>query len=274
MNDAIVAVKELGKRFTVKKKTIEVLQHVNLEADEKEIVCIMGPSGCGKTTLAKIIAGIESPTEGSFSLFGQDCTNGVSKELKRRIGFIYQDNNLLPWRTVEDNLRFPLEIFGLIKESRYIGRVDKALEIVGLSGYRTCLPQELSGGMMQRVGIARALVFDPDLIIMDQPFGALDAITRRKLRFDFLKIFERAQKTIIIITNSIDEALLFSNRINVFSARPGTIQETVEVTVPFAERTTDITTNEKFHSLRARMISIIKKQYSQEDLGAEGDVGL
>lgn len=264
MENKIVSVKNLGKTFIVKKKTVEALRNINLEANEREIIAIMGPSGCGKTTLAKILAGIDTASTGEYELFGQNCIKGVSKDLKRKIGFIYQDNNLLPWRTVEDNLRFPLELFGIAKEEKYIKLIDEALEIVGLSAYRTCLPQELSGGMMQRVGIARALVFDPELLIMDQPFGALDAITRKKLRFDFMKIFEKTQKTIIIITNSIDEALLFANRVYIMSDAPGTMQHVVDVDVPFSERTTDIATNEKFRELRARMIQIIKTQYAEE----------
>lgn len=270
MENKILSVNNLGKTFIVKKKKVEALRNICLEASEREIIAIMGPSGCGKTTLAKILAGIDVPSEGSFSMFGQDCTKGVSKELRRRIGFIYQDNNLLPWRTVEENLRFPLEIFGVHKQEKYIKLIDEALEIVGLSAYRTCLPQELSGGMMQRVGIARALALDPELLVMDQPFGALDAITRKKLRYDFLKIFEKAQKTIIIITNSIDEALLFANRVYVMGEAPGTIEHVVNVDVPFEERTTDITTNEKFRELRAQMIKIIKAQYENDGIMAEG----
>lgn len=262
MNRIILSVEGLGKTFITKKKKITAFHDINLHAGEREIIGIMGPSGCGKSTLAKIIAGIETPTLGSLQLFGMDCSQGVSKEMKRRIGYIFQEGNLLPWRTVETNLRFPLEIFGLDKQEEYDQRVVEALKIVGLYDFRTCLPQELSGGMMHRVAIARALVLNPDLLIMDQPFGALDAITRKKLSSDFLRIFEQTQKTIIIITNSIDEALLFSNRIYIFSDAPGTIQEVVDVDVPYSLRHQEITTNERFTALRARMIEIIKKQYA------------
>lgn len=241
------------------------MQNMNLEAYAKEVIGIMGPSGCGKSTLMKIIAGIDTASGGTLELFGQDCTRQMSQDIKRRMGFVYQDSNLLPWRTVEDNLRFPLEIFGLQKKQEYVDRISEALEIVGLSDYRKCLPQELSGGMMQRVGIARALVFNPDMLLMDQPFGALDAITRRKLRYDFLKIFSQTNKTIIIVTNSIDEALLFSNRIIVMSEAPGTVQEVVEIDIPMSERTTDISGNQRFTELRHRMIEIVKKQYSRKD---------
>ncbi len=264
MGEEIVSVENVKRTFMMKKDCVEALHDISIKARPREILAIMGPSGCGKSTLLKIIAGIDRACGGSLHLFGTDCTKSMKQETKRRIGFIYQDHNLLPWRSVEGNLRLPLEMFGIHKEQEYEDRISEALEIVGLSDYRKALPQELSGGMMQRVGIARALVFNPDLLLMDQPFGALDAITRRKLRYDFLKIFERAAKTIIIVTNSIDEALLFANRIYVMSEAPGTIEEVVEVTVPFEERTTDIAENERFTGLRTRMIKIVKNQYARE----------
>lgn len=262
MNNSVINAKKIEKVFHSKEsKQKKIIQNLSLEVGEREIIGIMGPSGCGKTTLAKIIAGIETPTKGELEIFGQDCRKSFPKSVKKRIGFVYQDNNLLPWRTVEDNLRLPLEIFSMKNEAENRERIEEALEIVGLSSYRTCLPQELSGGMMQRVNIARAMVFDPELLVMDQPFGALDAITRKKLRFDFLRIFERSQKSIVIVTNSIDEALLFSNRIYVMSSGPGTVQEVVPVDVPFEDRTTEIATNEKFTALRKQMIKIVKEQY-------------
>lgn len=265
MNNSVVSVKQIGKTFYGKKsKEKKVIQNVSLEVGKREIIGIMGPSGCGKTTLAKIIAGIETPTDGELEIFGQDCRKRFPKDIKKKIGFVYQDNNLLPWRTVENNLRFPLEVFGMKNEEENKKRIEEALEIVGLSAYRTCLPQELSGGMMQRVNIARAMVFNPELLIMDQPFGALDAITRKKLRFDFLRIFEQSQKSIVIVTNSIDEALLFSNRIYVMSGGPGTIENVVTVDVPFEERTTEVATNERFTVLRKQMIKIVKQQYGEE----------
>ena len=264
--NSIFRTEKLGKIYLGKKnKKTEALHDITFEIGKNEIVGIMGPSGCGKTTLAKILAGIEEATSGSYYLFDEDCTHGVPRTLKQRIGYIYQDHNLLPWRSVEDNLMFPLEILKLDKDKKYLDLVDEALEIVGLSEYRNCLPQELSGGMMQRVGIARALVTGPDILIMDQPFGALDAITRKKLNFDFLKIFAQSDKTIIIITNSIDEALLFSNRIYIMSDAPGTIKDVIDVDVPFEERNKDIASDERFSALRAKLISIIKTQYANEE---------
>ena len=260
----MIAATKLSKTFQAKKAPVHALRDISITVNPNEIACLMGPSGCGKSTLLKIIAGIETATEGRLLLFGQDCSVFVPQNLKRRIGFIYQDSNLLPWRSVERNLHFPLEIFGIKKEKEYEDRIDEALEIVGLTKYRDALPQELSGGMMQRVGIARALVFNPVLLLMDQPFGALDAITRKKLRFDFLKIFQHARKTIVIATNSVDEALLFATRIYVMKEAPGTVEEVVEVGIPFEERTEGIENNETFIGLRRQMIEIVKRQYARD----------
>ena len=271
---SIIRLSGIGKIYHGKKTSTEALRDISLEAAPKEVLGIMGPSGCGKTALLKMIAGIEPCTSGNLTLFGTDCTGHTPQNIKRKMGFIYQDSNLLPWRSVEANLRFPLEIFGLQKQEEYTSQIAKALEIVGLSDYRKALPQELSGGMMQRVSIARSLVFNPEVLLMDQPFGALDAITRKKLRFDFMKIFEQSQKTIVIVTNSIDEALMFSNRIYIVSEAPGTIQEVVDVDIPHQDRPEDITTDARFNALRAKMIGIIKKQYATEKVLMEQEEGM
>jgi NitT/TauT family transport system ATP-binding protein len=272
LSSALIVTAKLSKTFHSKKTPVQALRDISITVNTNEIACLMGPSGCGKSTLLKIIAGIETATEGQLLLFGQNCTASVPQKLKRRIGFIYQDSNLLPWRSVERNLRFPLEIFGIQKEKEYEDRIHEALEIVGLTKYRDALPQELSGGMMQRVGIARSLVYNPDLLLMDQPFGALDAITRKKLRFDFLKIFQHARKTIVIATNSVDEALLFATRIYVIRMAPGTVEEVVEVGIPFEERKEGIEDNETFIGLRRQMIEIVKRQYALDARAAHFSV--
>ena len=264
MEKTILFANKLGKTYRTKKAQVKALRDVCIAADEQEIIGLMGASGCGKTTFAKIVAGIEPLTSGELELFGQDCSKGVPDALKQRIGLIYQDSNLLPWRSVESNLRFPLEIFGRAKGAGAQKRIRSALETVGLYEYRDCLPQELSGGMIQRVGIARALVIDPDLMVMDQPFGALDVITRKKLYFDFLNIFRKTQKTILIITNSIDEALLFSRRVYVMGEAPGTVEHTVSVDIPYEERTPAILKDERFLDLRRQMIRLVKEQFDQE----------
>lgn len=265
----VVCLEDLVVEYRQKKKRELILDHINLSADEKEIIAIMGPSGSGKSILLKTIAGIVHPAEGNRMLFGEECTKQVPKHIKRKIGLIFQDHNLLDWRTVEGNLRVPFEIFGIKDEDFINKQIEKALDMVGLLQYRGVLPHELSGGMMQRVGIARAMAFEPDLLLMDQPFGALDAITRSQIRFDFLHIFEKANKTIIIVTNSIDEALLFSNRILVLSNAPGKISETIQVKIPFSERKTEVAYDDKFTDLRREMIEIISRQYKKEQIESE-----
>lgn len=265
----MVCLKNLTVEYRQKKTKELILDKINLTAHEKEIIAIMGPSGSGKSILLKTIAGIVQPTGGERILFGESCTKQVPRQIKQKMGLIFQDHNLLDWRTVEGNLRVPFELFGIKDEELIERQIEKALDIVGLLQYRNVLPHELSGGMMQRVGIARAMAFEPELLLMDQPFGALDAITRKKIRFDFLHIFENTKKTILIVTNSIDEALLFSNRILVLSNAPGKISETIPVEIPFTERKTEVAYDENFTELRRRMITIISRQYQKEQIKSE-----
>ena len=260
MGNVIISAQGVEKTYYSKKSSVQALHAIDLTVQSQEIVAVMGPSGCGKTSLAKILAGIEDCTGGYLELFGQDCSHGVSKELKQRISYIYQDHNLLPWRSVERNLSFPLEIMGRGKDPLSQAKIDEALEIVGLSDYRTCLPQELSGGMMQRVGIARALVINSDLMVMDQPFGALDAITRRKLYFDFLNIFHSSQKTIFLVTNSAEEAILFSSRIYMLDKRPGEIAKIIPIDISYEDRTPDILHDKHFMELRMQIMESVKRQ--------------
>lgn len=258
----MIVAQNISKTYETKKNQTEALRNINFELDKQEIVAIMGGSGCGKTTFAKILAGMEEASSGTYFFDGIDCSKGVSNTLKQRIAYIFQDHNLLPWRSVEGNLKFPLEIFGKHKDPAYLERLEKALEIVGLAEYRTCLPHELSGGMMQRTGIARALTIDADLMVMDQPFGALDAITRRKLYFDFLRIFCTTGKTCVMVTNSIDEAILFSSRIYMMNGKPGEIEGIISVDIPYSQRTVDILRDQRFTELRLKVMEYVKRQVS------------
>ena len=262
MGDKMIVAQNISKTYDTKKSQTEVLRNLNFEVDKREIVAIMGGSGCGKTTFAKILAGMEEATSGTYFFDGIDCSAGVSDKLKQRIAYIFQDHNLLPWRSVEGNLKFPLEIFGKHKDPEYLQRLEDALDIVGLKEYRTCLPHELSGGMMQRVGIARALTIHADLMVMDQPFGALDAITRRKLYFDFLRIFCDTGKTCVMVTNSIDEAILFSSRIYMMNGKPGEVEGVISVDIPYAERTAAILRDPRFTELRLKVMEYVKRQGS------------
>lgn len=260
MGENIVSFKNVSKTYLFGKQQTEVIHDINLNVEKQEIIAIMGGSGSGKTTIAKILAGMEELTSGEYFFEGQDCSLGVPAAVKQKIGYIFQDHNLLPWRTVEKNLMFPLEIFGKNKDAAFLSRIEEVLDIVGLREYRTCLPQELSGGMMQRVGIARALVIDADLMIMDQPFGALDAITRKKLYFDFLRIFRESAKTIVLITNSIEEAILFSKRIYMLNGKPGEVEEIIDVDIPYEERTDTIFRDSRFLDLRMKVMECVKRQ--------------
>lgn len=269
MAETVLRVNGLVKTFERKKTRQTILDGISFSATKNEIIGIMGPSGCGKTTLLKTIGGMISADAGTLSLFGEECKQKMPKSIKRRISYIFQDSNLLPWRSVEENLRLPLEIFGERDEKTNKRLIDEALEIVGLADYRRALPQELSGGMMQRVGIARALVLDAEILLMDQPFGALDALTRKQIRHDFLRIFEERQRTIVIVTNSIDEALLFSHRILLLSEQPATVNQIINVDIPHEKRTKEVALDEQFTEIRKQMIQIISEQYIKESVGGD-----
>ena len=194
-----------------------VLDHLSFEVQDKEFVCILGSSGCGKTTLLRLIAGLDEAQAGSIILDGEEIRGPNPK-----VGMVFQEYSLFPWRTVNDNIAFGLEMKGMGKEERY--RIaEKYLDLVNLSQFRTSYPSELSGGMRQRVAVTRALALDPVLLLMDEPFGALDAQTRNMLQKELLEIWEKTKKTIIFITHSVDEAVFLADRIIVLTPRPGRI---------------------------------------------------
>ena len=224
---------------------------------EKEMVCILGPSDCGKSTYMKILGGILPATSGNIIFDGKDYGAELPRDILRKFGFVFQGDNLLQWRTAEGNLKFTLETMHL-RGTQWSKRVDEMLEIVGLSQYRRIYPHELSGGMKQRVGIARALVHDPEVLLLDQPFGALDAITRKMLTFEMLHIWEKTQKTMVIVTNSVDEALLLAGRVYVFSPQPATIAHEITVDIPYEERNQDVVSAPRFLELRAQLNGIMR----------------
>lgn len=232
-----------------------VLDDLSFSVREKEYLCIMGPSGCGKSTLLKIAGGIMPPTLGTIELKGKRYENGIPKEQLKNFGFVFQQHNLLEWRTVYQNLHLNLEIFKL-KGKEWENRIDEMLKLVGLDAYPNIYPHELSGGMRQRTGIARALVHNPEILLMDQPFGALDAITRKMLSYEMLNLWKKTQKTIVMITNSVEEALLVSQRIIVLN-RQGKIIYEIDNTVPMDERNEDIGYSEEFIRLRKQLDKIV-----------------
>jgi NitT/TauT family transport system ATP-binding protein len=229
-----------------------VLEDVNLEVKDKEFVCILGSSGCGKTTLLRMIAGLDTAESGSVALDGDEI-----KGPNPKIGMVFQEYSLFPWRTVIDNIAFGLEMRGVPKEKRYTV-AEKYLELVNLSQFKDSFPSELSGGMRQRVAVARALALDPVLLLMDEPFGALDAQTRNKLQIELLEIWEKTKKTVVFITHSVDEAVFLSDRIVVLTPRPGRICQVFSITLP---RPRDRTERE-FAELRREVLDLINRHCS------------
>jgi NitT/TauT family transport system ATP-binding protein len=228
-----VRVRGLSKTFAGRGPERVVLDNVSLEVAPQEFVCVVGPSGCGKTTLIKIVQGLVPVTSGSVEVDGIDVRDATPK-----IGFVFQQDSLFPWRTVGANIAFPLEIHRWDK-GRIRRRVDELVELVGLTGYRDSYPHELSGGMRQRVNLARALAPDLSVLIMDEPFAALDAITRAQMQTELLRIWADQKKTVIFVTHQIDEAVLLADRVVTMSANPGRINamHTIEIPRPRSEKT-------------------------------------
>jgi NitT/TauT family transport system ATP-binding protein len=231
-DDAVIDIRDLSLTFQTADAPVQALSDINLQVRSGEFVSLIGPSGCGKTTLMRIVADLEQPTGGTA------LVNGMAPQearLKRAYGYVFQAPALYPWRNVLANVTLPHEIHGVGKAERD-AKAARYLDLVGLKGFERKYPWQLSGGMQQRVSIARALSFDPDILLMDEPFGALDEITRDRMNEELLSIWRHTGKTVIFVTHSIDEAVLLSTRIVVMSARPGRIVEVIDSTLP-AERT-------------------------------------
>jgi NitT/TauT family transport system ATP-binding protein len=203
-----------------------VLDNVSLKVEAGEFLCIVGPSGCGKTSLLRVLGGLTAPSAGSIFVGGEPLTSP-----RRDIGFVFQRVNLMPWRTVLRNVTLPLEIEG-VKLTDAAPRAERLLDLVGLAGYEESYPKDLSGGMQQRVIIARALVHDPIALLMDEPFGSLDALTRERMNLELLRIWTTQRKTIILVTHSIQEAIFLADRVVVMNSQPGRIVQQIPVPLP------------------------------------------
>ncbi len=224
MGNACIAINSLAKEFKAKNGNIvRALDNINLEVKENEFVCILGPSGCGKSTLLRIVAGLEKPSAGLVLYRGKP-----KYKPDKKVGMVFQDYSLFPWRTVEENIALGLE-FQKVKKKERLAVARQYLEMVGMENFSQAYPYELSGGMQQRVAIVRALANDPDVILMDEPFGALDAHTRFLMQRELLKIWENHKKTILFVTHSVDEALYLADKIVVMSTNPGKIAEVINV---------------------------------------------
>ncbi len=222
---------------------VTALQNVDLGLRKHEFVSVIGPSGCGKSTILRLIAGLLRPSGGQVSIYGRPVT-----EPRDEIGMVFQKPTLLPWLSVLDNITFPMKHkYGRV-DARDAERARELLEMIGLADFGHKRPHELSGGMQQRVAIARSLLHDPDILLMDEPFSALDALTRDEMSFELLRIWNERPKTVVFVTHSIQEALLLSDRIVVMSARPGRVSEIIEV--PLARpRTLETLSNPLFNQL-------------------------
>ena len=205
---------------------VVAFEDFTLDIAENESLCVVGPSGCGKTTLLRCLGGLLETTEGKVYLNGQPVTQPHPS-----VVMVFQHFGLFPWKTVADNVAYGLKLRGTTRD-RCLDQIKPYLELVGLSGFEHMYPYQLSGGMQQRAGLARALVLNPDVLLMDEPFGALDAQTRELLQEELLRILERERKTLVFITHSIDEAIVLGDRIVVMSSRPGRIREVLEVGLP------------------------------------------
>jgi len=245
-----LVIKDLHQRFSRDDgSALTAIEHLNLSVSDKEFVCVLGPSGCGKTTLLRIIAGLDTATGGEILLDGERITGPNPK-----VGIVFQEYSLFPWRSVIDNIAFGLEMQGLARDERY--RVaEQYLVLVGLTHFRDSYPSELSGGMRQRVAVARALALDPVVLLMDEPFGALDAQTRNMLQHELLGIWEKTKKTIVFITHSVDEAVFLADRIVVLTPRPGRVCEVFSIDQPRPRDRTSV----EFAKVRRLVLDLINQ---------------
>ena len=238
---SIIDINNLCLTFETQSEPVHALSGINMKVNSGDFVSLIGPSGCGKTTLLRVIADLEKPTSGTISVEGKSPNQA---RLDRSYGYVFQTPALLPWRNIESNIHLPLEMSGYSKsEQKKLS--EKYLSLVSLTGFEKKYPWQLSGGMQQRVSIARALSFDPDMLLMDEPFGALDEITRDRLNEELLRLWEQTQKTVVFVTHSIPEAVFLSTKIVVMSARPGKIINVIETNFP-KDRNLDIRESKEF----------------------------
>lgn len=239
-----IEVDRVTKTYSSEAGDILALDAIELDIKPGEFVSIVGPSGCGKSTLLRCIGGLIPVTSGKVSIDGN-----MVREPDARIGYVFQKAVLLPWRTIENNVLLPFEIDGKASASDRQS-VHDALELVGLGDYAYHRPAELSGGMQQRVSVARALVTSPSILLMDEPFGALDAQTRDTMNIELLRIWEEAGTTIVFVTHDIGEALFLSDRIIVLSARPGSVHDIIDINIPRPRTFDSVESDERFWKMR------------------------
>jgi NitT/TauT family transport system ATP-binding protein len=248
--EVILEVKQLGKVYQSNGKNTEALRNINFQVHRRELVCVIGPSGCGKSTLIRILAGLESHSSGEVLLDGKAVT-GPGRDR----GMVFQGYSLFPWLTVKRNVMFGPEMSGHSRTTAE-NKARQWLDLVGLNAFADAYPHQLSGGMRQRVAIARALVNEPRILLMDEPFGALDAQTRAKMQSHLLDIWKNLDITVLFITHDLDEAIYLADRILVLKAHPGEVQEVIEVAVPRPRSPAQFSSAE-FAAVKARLESLI-----------------
>ena len=247
MSKALVSLRGVSHRFVVDGSAVTALEGIDLEVADGQFVSVVGPSGCGKSTLLSLVAGLRRPSSGVVQCDGEV----VTAPMPRKVGMIFQEANLLPWLSAVDNVAFPLKLRHVPKGERRAAAA-RMLQLTGLAGFEDRLPHQLSGGMKQRVSIARGLVQDPAVLLMDEPFASLDEQTRMVLGDELLRIWSATRKTALFVTHSLNEAVYLADRVIVLSARPGRVVDDVEVNLP-RPRTFAMTSSERFGVLKERI---------------------
>jgi NitT/TauT family transport system ATP-binding protein len=263
---AIIEAEGLALEYRSAAGQTVALKDVSLQVSEGEFLTVLGPSGCGKTSLLNIIAGLIKPTAGEVRLDGK-AIDGPGPDR----GVVFQSHALLPWRTVRDNIKFGVEMQREKRHTR-LKEIDSIIQLVGLEGFENSYPRELSGGMQQRCGLARALIADPRILLMDEPFGAVDALTREVMREEIERIILETGKTVIFITHSIDEAILLGDRVAVFTERPGRIRHSEEIGLPRPRYEYDARSHERYTDVRERLWEMLvgSKHQTRADQSRSG----
>ncbi|MBT3189510.1 MAG: ABC transporter ATP-binding protein [Anaerolineae bacterium] len=242
----ILTVQQMDMIFPDSNGGLHAVKNISFEVCPQEFLCVVGPSGCGKSTLLRVLANLLNPTSGKVAFAGGEP----------RIGMVFQDSNLMPWRSALENITLPLELEGIDIDEAH-ARAQNLIDLVGLNGFEDNLPRDLSGGMAHRVALARSLVHDPDILLLDEPFASLDALTRERMGAELLRIWQTHQKTVIMVTHSISEALFLADRVLVLTQRPGSIKLDLEVDLP-RPRTEEMLYTPKFGAMAKKLKEAIE----------------